>query len=29
VRQVDVAERVYDALAHAHRSYLPDRLLAA
>jgi 6-phospho-beta-glucosidase len=29
VRQVDVAERVYDALAHAHRGYLPDRLLAA
>ncbi len=29
VRQVEVAERVYDALAHAHRDYLPDRLLAA
>ena len=27
VRQVDVAERVYDALAAAHRAHLPDRLL--
>jgi 6-phospho-beta-glucosidase len=26
---VDVAERVYDALADAHRQYLPERLLAA
>jgi 6-phospho-beta-glucosidase len=29
VRQVDLAERLYDALAAAHRAYLPDRLLAA
>jgi 6-phospho-beta-glucosidase len=29
VRQVEVAERVYDALADAHRDFLPDRLLAA
>ncbi|HXQ87581.1 MAG TPA: hypothetical protein VN746_12975, partial [Gaiella sp.] len=28
VRQVDVAERVYDALAEAHRDHLPERLLA-
>ena len=27
VRQLDVAERVYDALASAHRAHLPDRLL--
>ena len=27
VRQVEVAERVYDALAAAHRDYLPARLL--
>jgi 6-phospho-beta-glucosidase len=27
VRQVDVAERVYDALASAHRDHLPARLL--
>jgi 6-phospho-beta-glucosidase len=27
VRQVEVAERVYDALAAAHRHYLPARLL--
>ena len=27
VRQLDVAERVYDALASAHRTHLPDRLL--
>ena len=27
VRQVDVAERVYDALAAAHRDHLPERLL--
>jgi 6-phospho-beta-glucosidase len=27
VRQLDVAERVYDALAAAHRPYLPARLL--
>jgi 6-phospho-beta-glucosidase len=29
VRQLEVAERVYDALAAAHRDHLPDRLLAA
>jgi 6-phospho-beta-glucosidase len=29
VLQVEVAERVYDALAAAHRAYLPERLLAA
>jgi 6-phospho-beta-glucosidase len=29
VLNVDLAERVYDALAEAHRSYLPERLLAA
>ena len=29
VRQVEVAERVYDALAHAHQAHLPDRLLPA
>jgi 6-phospho-beta-glucosidase len=29
VRQVEVAARVYDALAHAHRAHLPDRLLPA
>jgi 6-phospho-beta-glucosidase len=29
VRQVGVAERVYDALAAAHRDYLPTRLLPA
>ena len=28
VRQVEVAVRVYDALASAHRDYLPERLLA-
>ena len=28
VRQVEVAERVYDALAGAHRDHLPERLLA-
>ena len=28
VRQVDVAERVYDALASAHRDHLPARLLS-
>ena len=28
VRQVEVAERVYDALAEAHRDHLPERLLA-
>ena len=28
VRQVDIAERVYDALAEAHRDHLPERLLA-
>jgi 6-phospho-beta-glucosidase len=28
VRQVEAAERVYDALAAAHRPFLPDRLLA-
>jgi 6-phospho-beta-glucosidase len=28
VRQVEVAERVYDALAAAHRGYLPERLVA-
>ena len=27
VRQLDVAERVYDALASAHRAHLPDRLI--
>ena len=27
VRQVEVAERVYDALAAAHRHHLPTRLL--
>ena len=27
VRQVELAERLYDALATAHRAYLPDRLL--
>jgi 6-phospho-beta-glucosidase len=29
VRQLELAERVYDALAAAHRQYLPERLLAA
>jgi 6-phospho-beta-glucosidase len=29
VLNVDLAERLYDALAAAHRSYLPQRLLAA
>ena len=29
VLQVEVAERVYDALAAAHRAYLPERLLVA
>jgi 6-phospho-beta-glucosidase len=29
VRQLDAAERVYDALASAHRPHLPDRLLRA
>ena len=29
VLHVDLAERVYDALAAAHRQYLPERLLAA
>jgi 6-phospho-beta-glucosidase len=29
VLNLDLAERVYDALADAHRSYLPERLLAA
>jgi 6-phospho-beta-glucosidase len=28
VRQVEVAERVYDALAAAHREHLPERLVA-
>ena len=29
VLEVERAERVYDALAAAHRPYLPERLLAA
>ena len=29
VRQVELAEQLYDALATAHRDYLPDRLQAA
>jgi 6-phospho-beta-glucosidase len=29
VLNLDLAERVYDALADAHRAYLPERLLAA
>jgi 6-phospho-beta-glucosidase len=29
VRQLDVAERVYDALAASHRAHLPDRLLGS
>ena len=29
VRQLELAERVYDALATAHRSHLPERLLVA
>ncbi len=29
VRQVELAERLYDALAAAHRDYLPERLRAA
>jgi 6-phospho-beta-glucosidase len=29
VRQMELAERLYDALATAHRDYLPDRLWAA
>ena len=28
VRTVEVAERLYDALAEAHRDHLPERLLA-
>ena len=29
VLNVELAERLYDALAAAHRAYLPNRLLAA
>jgi 6-phospho-beta-glucosidase len=29
VRQLDIAERVYDALASAHRDHLPGRLLGS
>jgi len=29
VLRADLAARLYDALAAAHRSYLPERLLAA
>jgi 6-phospho-beta-glucosidase len=29
VRELELAERLYDALADAHRDYLPDRLLPA
>ena len=29
VRQVGLAEQLYDALASAHRDYLPDRLRVA